>query len=264
VEQPRGPGTRKIATVARERGSLAVIGALLGAGGLRPPVAPGGSGALAAPRPVVTWAVADLTVTPSGAATVGLEVVIENPQAWATASTSILWEPDFAGSFTLVDSEPPPWRVRIDERGRGVLDTNGLLPQRSGTFRLRFAGPGAAPEGGQPPLVAGFRTPRLVVVADGAQTIAETAGEVRLATPPAGRWLPVFERGPLARIADLVPPATAHPRHGFGLAVGMAALLGLVTGAGAAASLRSASAAERPDPRRAEATRRQIADRSDR
>jgi hypothetical protein len=46
VEQPRGPGTRKIATVARERGSLAVIGALLGAGGLRL----GGSGASRAAR----------------------------------------------------------------------------------------------------------------------------------------------------------------------------------------------------------------------
>jgi hypothetical protein len=94
--------------------------------------------------------------------------------------------------------------------------------------------------------VAGFRTPRLVVVADGALTIAETSGEVRLAAPPVGRWLPVFERGPLAWIADLVPPSTAHPRHGFGLAVGMAALLGLVAGAGAVTSLRSASASERP------------------
>jgi hypothetical protein len=222
-------------------GALAL--ALLGACGFRmlrqAPAEAGAAGA--APLPVLTWAVADLAAVPAGRAVVGLEVVVENPGAWATASTSILWEPAFARAYTFVGSEPAPWRVRIDERGWGVLDTHGVLPQQAGTFRLRFAASAAEPGGdgdsGAP--VAGFRTPRLVVVVDGTQTIAETSGAVHLAAPPAGRWQRAFERGPLARIADVAPPALAHPRGGFGLVVVLAALLCLATGVGTAAALCS-------------------------
>jgi hypothetical protein len=232
----RLPGVAAAAVAVLLAGALGA--ALLGGRGLpgwfRPQSGAGG----AAARPVLTWAVADLAVAPDGTALVELTVVVDNPGAWSTSSTSILWEPAFAQVFTLTESEPDPWRARIDERGWGVLDTHGVLPRRSGSFRLRFT---AAPDptGAPLPSQGAFRTPRLVVVVDGAHVIAESAGDVRRGAPPPGRWLRAFERGPLARLADAVPSGVAVPHHAFGFAVGLAALLGLVAGGGAAAAFGS-------------------------
>ena len=74
--------------------------------------------------------------------------MVDNDGRQHTESTSILWEPAFASRYTLISSDPPAWRVRIDERGWGVLDTAGLLPSRSGTFRLWFSAPPAGGAGG--------------------------------------------------------------------------------------------------------------------
>jgi hypothetical protein len=185
---------------------------------------------------VVSWAVADLSVVPDGTALVVLEVMVDNPALWGTESTSILWEPAFAQTFTLTDSDPAPWRVRIDERGWGVLDTAGVLPQQRGTFRLRFSAPASAPSGDLPLAASPFRTPRLKIVTDGGRTVSETAGAVRRAAPPAGRWLRVFERGRLARVADAMPPVTTGSRHVFLAAAALAVLLALLAGAGTAAA----------------------------
>jgi hypothetical protein len=192
--------------------------------------------------------VADLAVDRDGTALVELKVVVDNPGARSTDSTSILWEPAFAQAFTFTDGEPAPWRVRTDERGWGVLDTSGVLPRRSGTFRLRFAS-ASDPTGTPGSLQAAFRTPRLVVVVDGTQVIAETAGDVRRGAPPPGRWLRVFERGPLARLADVLPAGVAAPHRALGYAGGLAALLVLVAGGGAGAAFVTTNAPiARPDP----------------
>ena len=94
----------------------------------------------------LAWATAEPWATEGGPTLVELRLVVDNDGRQRTQSTSILWEPAFASRFTLISSDPPAWRVRIDERGWGVLDTAGLLPSRSGTFRLWFDGP---PTGGR-------------------------------------------------------------------------------------------------------------------
>jgi hypothetical protein len=224
--------------------------ALLGGHGLpgRGRPAPGVEDGAPARNPVLNWAVADLAVARDGTALVELKVVVDNPAAWSTDSTSILWEPAFARVFTFTDSEPAPWRVRTDERGWGVLDTSGLLPRQSGTFRVRFAAD-PDPTGASLPPQGPFRTPRLVVVVDGTRMIAETAGDVRRSAPPPGRWLRAFERGPLARVADVVPAGAAAPHRALGYAGALAAVLGVVAGGGAAAALITANApVARPAP----------------
>jgi hypothetical protein len=235
-------------------GAFVMVMGLAGVGRL-----PGGGNGLArlpggAPpetRPIVSWVGADLAVVPDGTALVELEVMVDNPALWATESTSILWEPAFAQTFTLTESEPAPWRVRIDERGWGVLDTAGVLPQQRGTFRLRFSAPASpsSPLSGDRPLaLSPFRSPRLQIVTDGGRTVTETSGDVRRAAPPVGSWLREFERGRLVPVADVMPPATAEARHVFLFAAGLAALFALLTGAAAAAAFRSAAV---PAPARA-------------
>jgi hypothetical protein len=119
-----------------------------------------------------------------------------------------------------------------------VLDTAGVLPGRSGTFRLWFIARPASD--GSPPVVAP-PPPRLVVVADGRLVIAETIADLRLAVPPTEGERRVFERDPLAWVARGVPQRTAEPRVVFGFAAGLAALLSVIAGGGTVAAFRAAA-----------------------
>ena len=78
----------------------------------------------------LAWATAEPWATEGGSTLVEMRLVVDNDGRQHTQSTSILWGPAFASRFTLISSDPPAWRVRIDERGWGVLDTAGLLPSR--------------------------------------------------------------------------------------------------------------------------------------
>jgi hypothetical protein len=174
------------------------------------------------PRLRLTWATTEPWPAEGGRTTVEMRVVVENDGPQATQSTTILWEPGFAGQFELVSTDPPPWRVRIDERGWGVMDTIGVVPGQTGTFRLLFAGRGPA---GDPP--------RLMVVANGHIVIAETPAAVRLLDAPGARHQGAFERGPLAVAADLAAFVPADSRRAFPLATGVGLLLAaVVTGGG--------------------------------
>ena len=73
------------------------------------------------------------------------------------SAPSILWEPAFASRYTLISSDPPAWRVRIDERGWGVLDTAHLIPSPFGDVpalvrRPPHGGAGRQPRWGAPPV----------------------------------------------------------------------------------------------------------------
>jgi hypothetical protein len=174
------------------------------------------------PRLRLGWATAEPWPADGGRTTIEMRVEVENSGPQATQSTTILWEPGFAGQFEMVSSDPPPWRVRIDERGWGVMDTIGILPGQSGTFRLLFTGRGPA---GDPP--------RLMVVANGHIVIAETPAVVRLLDVPGVSHQGAFERGPLATAADLAAFVPADARGAFPLAAGIGLLLAaVVTGGG--------------------------------
>jgi hypothetical protein len=165
--------------------------------------------------------------------TVELRLEVENTGSAATQSTSILWEPGFAGRYVLATSDPPAWRVRIDERGWGVLDTFGILPGRAATFRLLFTE--KAPGG------AGWSPPRVVVVADGHLVIAETVADVRRLDVAFARPQQIFERGPLAAAADRATFVPSDARGAFPLAAGAGLLLGAVLAGGGLAAARAAA-----------------------
>jgi hypothetical protein len=189
-----------------------------------------------APRPVAPilelgWATTDAAVTEDGHALVELRLLVDNRGRKATESTSILWEPAFARAFTLTASDPSPWRVRVDERGWGVLDTAGVLPGQWGTFRLWFGG--AASPGST------VAAPRIVVVADGRWEVADTLAEVRRPVPdPRATRQFFFDRGTVAAAADRARLVPTDPQGALPLAAGMAVLLGLIIGGGVVAVLR--------------------------
>lgn len=87
---------------------------------------------------------------------VELRLIVANRLERATESTSVIWDPEFARQFEFVGSQPRAWRVRLDELGRGVLDTAGIIPGTEGTFRLWFRS-----------VIGATVEPDLVVVADG-------------------------------------------------------------------------------------------------
>lgn len=231
--------------MSRAATAIALVSALVlplkGCGAIEEPyaVVPGPRGAAAGTpysRLAMRWASTDFAVGTDGSGVVELEVVLENSGPGGTESTSILWEPAFARSYTFAGSEPASWRARVDQRGWGVLDTSGVLPGRSGTFRLWFT---ARVPSDQVTREAIAPRPRIVVVADGRRVVADTVADVRLAVPPAGRWHRVFERGPLATVADGVAFVPASARRAFPFAVGLAMVLGVLAGAGAVAGFRT-------------------------
>jgi hypothetical protein len=163
-----------------------------------------------------------------GDSVVELRLIVDNQDPWGrnTDSTTILWEPSFARITTLLASDPPAWRTRIDERGWGVMDTAGVLGRRYGTFRLWFAvGDYAVQE------------PQVTLVANGhivlAETVATATHRRRGASTPAQT---AFERGPLARAADLSLLLPGDERGAFPLAAGVGLLLTAVATAGGLAA----------------------------
>ncbi len=197
----------------------------------------------------LAWATAEPWATEGGPTLVELRLVVDNDGRQHTQSTSILWEPAFASRYTLISSDPPAWRVRIDERGWGVLDTAGLLPSRSGTFRLWFSGPpaggpAAAPAGGPAGGASGgaaVAPPRVMVVANGHFVIAETVADVRRLDGVRGRAPATFERGPLAVVADAFAFVPADARGAFPFAAATGLLLGAVLAAGGVAAARASA-----------------------
>jgi hypothetical protein len=182
----------------------------------------------AEPRLRLAWATAEPWPADGAVTTVEIRLVVENAGKKATNSTSVLWEPGFAGRFTLASSDPPAWRVRIDEWGRGVLDTSGFLPGRSSTIRLVFTGTG--PVG--PP-------PQVMVVANGHYVIAETIADVRHFDVAGARDHDTFERGVLAAVADRVAFVPSDARGAFPLAALVGLLLATVLTGGGLAAARS-------------------------
>jgi hypothetical protein len=170
----------------------------------------------------------------AGTSTVELRLEVENTGRAATQSTTILWEPGFAGRYVLATSDPPAWRVRIDERGWGVYDTFGILPGRAATFRLVFTEKAPAEQGRVVP-------PRLVVVADGHLVIAESVADVRRLDVAFARPQDVFEQGPLAAAADRAAFIPSDARGAFPLAAGAGLLLGAVLAGGGLAAARAAA-----------------------
>jgi hypothetical protein len=152
--------------------------------------------------------------TGPGDSLVELRVVLDN-NGPTTHNTSILWDPWFARDFTFVGSDPPAWRMRIDERGWGIVDTAGVLPHRDGLFRLWFAAS-----------IRDVRMPTVIVVVNGQHNIAATLADVisRGAVGDAAAQS-AFEAGPLATAAD-VAAIVPIDRHGvFWVALAIGALL---------------------------------------
>jgi hypothetical protein len=169
---------------------------------------------------------------------VELRLIVDNRDSRGrnTDSTTILWEPSFARITTLLASDPPAWRTRIDDRGWGVLDTAGVLGRRYGTFRLWFAvGDYAVQE------------PQVAIVANGhiilAETVATASHRRRGASTPAQT---AFERGPLARAADLSLFLPGDERGAFPLAAGVGLLLTAIAAAGGLAAFLAAGQRKAP------------------
>ncbi len=184
------------------------------------------------------WMSTEYFVGGPGDPVIELRIIVGNDDRRGrnTDSTTILWEPSFAQHTTFLSSDPPAWRVRVDEQGWGVLDTAGVLGQRRGTFRLWFTkGDDTVYE------------PRVKVVANGDIVIAETD-----ATPShrrRGRLTAaqtVFERGPLALVADAAGILPGDGRGAFHLGAGIGVLLIGAAATGGLAALRLSSRFARP------------------
>ena len=168
-----------------------------------------------------------------------VRLIIESALDDDTRSTSIHWDPAFAAAYTLVESDPPAWRVRLDDDGWGVLDTSGILARDHGTFRLWFE---PVPASEPPP-----EAPHLVVAADGALLVADVVATAEHDTERARASTHyVFERGLLAAAGELLPAETSHPRSVLGLATGLSVFfMAVLVGGTGAALLRTI---RQPDP----------------
>ncbi|HEU5318621.1 MAG TPA: hypothetical protein VFX49_21085, partial [Chloroflexota bacterium] len=129
-----------------------------------------------------------------------LRVIVGNRTDSQTESTSIRWDPRFASAAVFAQSEPAPWRVRIDDDGWGTLDTDGVPAGQDGSFVLWFA------PGEDAGLTSADSAVRVEVVANGTleagggvATPAHAAERARLALQE------TFDRGALAAVADVVP-----------------------------------------------------------
>lgn len=182
----------------------------------------------AAPGLALAWASTDYDVREPPGAAVELLIIVESRRPEATGSTSILWEPAFAEAFSFLHSDPEAWRVRVDERGWGSLDTSGLLPGAHGTFRVWFSA-----------LAFEELAPEVVVVADGQAVVGSgVATPLHVMRRETEDRQQVFERGTLAAAADRVRFVPADSRGAFPLALGLALALSLVTATGLAAALQ--------------------------
>ncbi|HXI16242.1 MAG TPA: hypothetical protein VNM48_07710 [Chloroflexota bacterium] len=166
---------------------------------------------------------------------VELQIIVENTAGRHTDSTSILWDPEFARGFTFLRSDPPPWRVRIDERGWGSLDTAGVIPGEYGTFKLWFAAGTYAP-----------LEPRIQVVANGVIPVGDViakAGHLVWQVPSASQR--AFENGRLADATAFTSTLTLSARAAFAYALALGMALSLITVAGGLAAFRAVYQHER-------------------
>ena len=188
------------------------------------------------PSPALLLSYAGINYMNGGPAdpVIELKLIMVNSGERHTDSTSIRWEPSFARDYTFLKSDPPAWRVRVDEWGWGVYDGPGVLPQRDGTYVLWFTR-------------TGFRVdePRVQAIGNGNifvdDTYAIAMNRILNREPPAQG---IFERKPLLSIIDWVGGAVpdAIETAPFGFALGLAwTLTALVTG-GMVAALRRSSA----------------------
>jgi hypothetical protein len=162
---------------------------------------------------------------------VEVQIILENGHRRHTDSTTILWDAAFAQNMVFLNSDPPAWRVRTDDRGRGTLDTTGVIPGQYATYKLWFAAGTYAP-----------LEPQLLIVANGNVEVAETVAEAsHLAwqVPPASQQ--AFERGTLATLigpATSIVPAGGAP--GFFIAVALGVALTVLTLSGSVLAFRAA------------------------
>jgi len=200
--------------------------------------APAGKRAVAAPQdaPAVhlQWASTEYFQAGPDDPVVELRIILGNDGMHTTESTTILWESSFQQNFTFLRSEPAAWRVRVDEQGRGVLDTSGTIPGQDSTFHLWFAV--------NPQRLAKGRIvqePSILVVANGDYVVADTvATATHLKLQAKAATQQVFERGPLAATADLARFVPAGERSALPLATLMGLAISLMAGAGGLAAYR--------------------------
>ena len=153
---------------------------------------------------------------------VEVRVVLENTHTRHTDSTTIAWDAEFARRFIFLRSEPAPWRTRIDERGWGTLDTDGVIPGQFATYRLWFAAATYEP-----------LEPHLRIVANGDHVVDDVvarAGHLAWQVPPAQQR--AFERGPLGVAAGAASVLPSGPRPDFVYALGLGVMLLVATLAG--------------------------------
>jgi hypothetical protein len=186
------------------------------------------------PSPALVLSYAGITYMNGGPAdpVIELKVILVNSGERHTDSTSIRWEPSFAREYTVLKSDPPAWRVRIDDWGWGVYDGPGVLPRRDGTYLVWFTR-------------TGFRVdePRIQAIGNGNIFVDDTyaiAMNRILNREPATQG--IFERMPLAAVVDQVGGAVpdAIVTAPFGFAIALAGTLCLLTVGGMVAALRRA------------------------
>ena len=167
---------------------------------------------------------------------VELRVIVGNRTAVATESTSILWDPVFAASYSFLQSSPAPWRVRIAENGWGTLDTDGVAAQEDGSFVMWFvAAPGVVDTGRDLPVRIEVVANGNVVVGQGIATAAHATEKQRLARQTA------FDRSPAAGLGDALWFIPAASSAAFPVATALAVAMAVLASTGAAAALRAAS-----------------------
>jgi hypothetical protein len=130
-----------------------------------------------------------------------------------------------------VSSQPDAWRVRVDERGWGVLDTTGVLPKEDGRFILRFAARGCT-----------VPFPRVWVVADGSDQVgAAVAGDSDIARAHSAAAQHLFDGS--GGEYDVLPDVSGLPQVVLGLTVALGVALGGMVTWGCVVAWRSAPGA---------------------
>ena len=190
----------------------------------------------AAPAVRLQWASTEYFQAGPDDPVVELRIVLDNGGIHTTDSTTILWEPSFQQNFTFLRSEPAAWRVRVDEAGRGVVDTSGTIPGQDSTFRLWFAAEAERAAKGHI-----VQEPKVLVVVDGNYVVAETiATATHLRLQAAAATQQTFERGPLAATADLARFVPDDQRSALPLAILIGLAMSLMALAGGCAAYRLA------------------------
>jgi hypothetical protein len=213
----------------------------------------------------ITWASTQYGVHEPDGAAVELRVLLDNRSDAGTEATSIRWDPAFATAFKVMASDPPAWRVRVDETGWGSLDTSGVLPGQYGEFRIWFtpaspaatthaagqadAGSDVLPASGADPIPD--LAPHVEVVADGTRKLGiVVATPLHFAERASAERQYAFERGELAAVADTVAFVPSNGGNAYPIVVALTVFLAALTAAGMAAAFSVCTArAERPDVR---------------